>query len=181
MAGKPGEPTPELKTQRIYIPLVDNLTTKTGVEAQITTALRETLSGVKGARVVASESEADYLLLGVLTRYSRSAGSNPITGSETSEKRGGLLENESMAQELRVTLSLEARLLERSPSATGMRRVVWTRNFTESASYTASSRFTERAGSSSAVHLNNSREMIRVKSISEAIAQKILDQVAQDF
>lgn len=166
--------------QRVFVPVVDNITLRTGVEGQMTNALRETLAAMKGLEIVGSEREADFLVIGTINTYTREAGT-PIAGTLDSERTGGLVTSQNTAADIRVTLGLEARLLQRLHDGSGGRRLVWSRSFLQSAAYESSRRFTERQGSSSLSHINQSREMMQVKSLANSLAQQIVDQVVQDF
>lgn len=169
------------QVQRIYIPVIDNLTTRTGAEGTITNALRESLAAVKGAEVVLREDEADYLLLAKLRDYSRgNAGGRARTGDFPSQQRGELADKRETSWDVNVALSLEVELLERIPQSENRRRL-WTRTFTQSGNYEASTRFSERDGSSSASHIHRSREQVQLKTFADGFARQIVDQVVQDF
>lgn len=169
------------QVQRIYIPVIDNLTTRTGAEGTITNALRESLAAVKGAEVVIREDEADFLLLAKLRDYSRgNAGGRARTGDYGSEHRGELSNTRESSWDINLTLSLEVELLERIPQSESRRRL-WTRTFTQSGNYEASPRFSERDGSSSVSHIHRSREQVQLKTFAEGFARQIVDQVVQDF
>ena len=167
--------------QKIFIPVIDNTTTRTGVEISITNALRETLAGVRGAQVVTREQDANFLLLATLKEYSRgNAGTVLLSGDKASQARGGLFDGGGTARDIRVRWVLDVQLLERvSPEA---RRRVWAKTFVQEGTYnTVASRFREDQGSSSLSQIHAARESVRLKSFSEGFARQVLDQVVQDF
>lgn len=169
------------RPQKIFIPVVDNRTTRTGFEALLTNALRETLDGVRGAQVVGREQDADYILLGALKEYSRSNASSPLlTGDGGSQAVGGLADSTGTARDIRVRWVLDVQLLERVSSES--RRRIWQRTFAQEGTYnTIAQRFRKSDGSSSLPQLHASREVVRLKGFSEALARQVLDQVVQDF
>ncbi|MBS1985249.1 MAG: hypothetical protein JST16_13850 [Bdellovibrionales bacterium] len=167
--------------QKVYIPVVDNLTTRTGMEGTLTNSLREALAGAQGIQVVADESQADFFLLGTLTKYVRAFGPNPTTGNIGTEQGGGLMANESTSKNINVTLVMDVRLVQRVKESDKLRRLLWNRTFSQGGTYDASLRFTEREGASSVANINNSREQIQVKALADTLAQQVVDQATQDF
>jgi hypothetical protein len=170
--------------QKLFIPIVDNLTVRTGFEVTLTNALRKSLSTVRGLELVESSDSADYFLLGTLTKHRLEARS-AILGTNLTQGRGGIAENQSTAADLSLTLDLRVQLVERSAEGS-FRRELWTRDFSRSAVVEASTRHdvglnSLSSASYSAPHINASREEIQVRLLSEQLAQLVLDQVVQDF
>ncbi len=170
--------------QSLFVPIVDNITTRGGIEAIVTNALRENLASIRGVELVDNPEEASYLLLGTIRSFSRRSGVSSVTGSPTSAAQGGLAQDQITAAEIHLELVVQMKLVEKVTSAdaaTPLRKLIWDRPFSESANFETSRRFTEATGSSSTVHINDSRELIQVRILSQKIAQKIFDQVVQDF
>jgi hypothetical protein len=167
--------------QRVFIPVVDNFTNRTGVEAVLTSAIRETLSSIRKVEVVQEATQADFKLLVTLVEYSTGHGPNPRRGDSTSAQMGGIGDKQSIAADVSVRLKISARLFERLKDNPDLYRVLWNREFEKVDTYEASDRTTDETGSSSAPHINASREMIQVKLMSYALSQQILDQISQRF
>lgn len=170
----PGEPA------KVYIPVVDNLTTVTGMEPVFTSTLRESMAGLKGVKVVGDSSTANYILLATITDYSRaSVDKGEQTGSNKSAADGGLLNRETTTSDIRLRVQMNARFLKVEPNH--LRKVMWDRSFKQEGNFTASRRILEKEGASSAPHINRSREQIQAKIYADAFAQKVVDQIVQDF
>jgi len=163
---------------RIYIPVIDNLSTKVGVESILTNALRERMSGQPGIELVARPEDAEFILLGALTSYGRKHGIETATGVSETEASGGLRGGSVLAKTIRLSLMMNVRLLQPGDK---IRRELWVRDFLQEATFETSLRFTEAEGSSSAPYINDSRELLQVKRIGEAFAGQVVDQVTQDF
>lgn len=168
------------RVQRVFVPVVDNLSLKTGIESQITTTLRETLSGIKGIELVGSADEAQFLLLASITSLDRGVES-VVTGTPSTQAEGGLANNQVSAGQIKVVLGMNARLVEKAGSDGKLRRQLWSRDFLRDGVYETSRRFSDISGSSSTPQINESRELVQIRVLAEAISQQILDQVVQDF
>lgn len=173
------------KTTRIYVPIVDNLSAEVGPEFVLTSALRETLASVPNLDVVQSPEQADYLLLGRIRSWGRSVVGTATQASAADQGLGGLIEGQVSAADIQVFLNAEFELLENLPesSSTGVRvqKSLWVRKLSDQRNFEAYQRFDELAGSSSAPHINRSREELQLRKVSQSLARKVLDQVAQDF
>lgn len=167
--------------QRVFLPVVDNLTNRSGIEPTVTSALRETLSGVRGIQLVSNVEDADYKLLVTLTDYNTKHGPTPIRGNTETSQSGGLGDKQSVASNISVTLKINARLFEKNKMDTNLYKVVWNREFEKMATFEASNRLTDETGSSSAPFINASREMIQVKMMSYGLGQSLLDQLTLNF
>ncbi len=176
-----GEAATNKKTFHIFVPVVDNLSYRTGFEATITSALRENLAAVKGLDVIRNEEEADYILLATINDYRVLHGKTPVSGSTSSEAAGGLTNKATITADIRLIVVMTVRFVERS-SAGNPQRELWSRPFQKEAVFEASTnRLTEVRGSSSAVHVNNSREATQFKILADNLAKLVVDQVAQAF
>lgn len=164
--------------QRVFIPVVDNRTTRPGLEGVVTNALRERLSSVPGVLIVDSAEDANFLLLGTLSSYGRKFGVSSVTGNPTTASQGGLASNQSTAAEIRIEMGLHVKLVEKSED---LRKIVWTRSFSQGATFETSRRFSEKEGSTSAAQINDSRESIQVGLLAKGLARLVLDQVVQGF
>jgi hypothetical protein len=169
----------------VFVPVVDNLTPRTGIESDLTTALRETLARLPGVEVIQSESNADYLLLARVTQFERSPGPTPVAGTGTTQAGGGLLSGLSTAADIRVKLGAEIRLVHQE-TAQSPRRVLWTRSYASDQLLSASRRqysdIDDTLGaSSSAYYINESRERFSYRGLTQSLANQIVDQVAQGF
>jgi|GEM_PF-2245299 len=173
---------------RIFVPVVDNLTTRTGFEPSVTNALRSAMGGVGGIQLARTEDEADYVLLASVTKY-LTLPATLVSGNAATENIGGLRNPQLTAGAIALTLGMRAQLIERVPNGAQARRVLWERPFEESAAYEASSRFYEsgtvasrrEGGSSSAPYINDSRESLQLRALADRIALQVTDQVVQDF
>ena len=166
---------------RVYVPVVDNLTTKSALEPIVSNAIRNTLSTVAGIKLVNRASDANLVLVATIQSYERKAGLTPVTGTSESEAAGGIAKALGVAGDAKVTLKLSAKMLEQNRGLDGVRRMIWDRPFGADATYQLATRYTESEGSSSAPNINEAREMLQVKTVAEIIAQQIVDQVLQDF
>lgn len=169
----------------VFVPVVDNLTPRTGIEAELTTSLRETMARLPGVDVIQNESSADYLLLVKVTQFERSPGPTPVAGTASTEALGGLTSGLSTAADIRVILGAEFRLLQ-VEQATATRRVLWTRSYSAQQLIAASRRqysdVDDTMGASSSAHyINESRERFSYRGLSQSLASQVVDQVAQDF
>jgi len=172
------------QTQRLFLPVMDNLSVKTGFEGSITSELRKSLSQVSGVELVHSPSNADLFLLGSILKYDLKMRS-PRPGNAASEAGGGLLAGQSTAHDYTLTLEIKFQLIERE-NPPQPKREIWTRVFNAEGSFEASSRLEESgdnlsSGSASAPHINNSREQLLVKQLAQNIADRVLEQIVQDF
>jgi hypothetical protein len=84
-------------TQRLFIPLVDNVTNRTGIESIVTNSLREKFSSQKNIEVVNSEDDGNFKLLVTLTEYSTRFGTDPRRGNPGSAQAGGIGDRQTMA------------------------------------------------------------------------------------
>lgn len=164
--------------QRVFIPVVDNRTTRPGLEALVTNALRERISSVAGVRLVDRPEDANFLLLGTLISYGRKFGVSSVTGTAGTASQGGLASNQSTAAEIRIEMGLQVKLVEKVED---LRKVVWTRSFNQGATFETSRRFSEKEGSTSAAQINDSRESIQIGLLAKGLARLVLDQVEQGF
>jgi hypothetical protein len=164
----------------LFVPVVDNLTTRTGFEADLTTAFREAFAGLRGIQLVSGmDSNPRYLLLISARKFDRAYGGVPVTGTRETQAVGGLSRNEISAAVIRVDFGIEVKLVEVLPG--DLRRVIWNQVFEESGTYDASRRFTEKQGASSNPHINASRETVFLKGVFETLARRAADQTSQDF
>ena len=171
--------------QKIFVPVVDNLTTRPGIEATITNALRDTLSTIKGVQIVNSESEAEFLLLASVFSYEKKKGGSYTTGSEATALAKGLAKDESMAMDINVSMQFSVKFLQKIPNPkqadNEILRQVWVRDFAQQATFEAAQLFEEARGASTAPHINESREILQHRIIAENLAKQVIDQVVQDF
>jgi hypothetical protein len=171
-------------TARVFVPVVDNVSTEVGPEGVLTGAVREALATLHGLEVVNHESQAQFILLGRIRDWGRYMAAPTGRATQEDEDRGGLIRNQTSASDIRVFLNTEFELLEVMPTSTAqvpLRRSLWSRNYRSEANYEAFARFDEASGSSSAPHVNRSRERLQLRQMSERIARQIIDQVSQDF
>ncbi len=173
-----------VETAHVFVPVIDNLSTEVGPEAVLTGAVREALATLRGLEVVNDSSRARFILLGRVRDWGRYTAGTTGASSQDAEDRGGLIRNQTSAANIKVFLDTEFELLEvlaGEPSAIPLRRSLWTRQFRTEANYEAYTLFDEASGSSSAPHINRSRERLQLRKMSERIARQIIDQVSQDF
>ena len=166
--------------------MVDNVTVRTGIEVVVTNAIRDKLAAADGIDVVNSAEAADFYLLGNIVKYNDQFGPTTVVGNPTTSAAGGLGVGKIGAADIQVTLGLSVRLLVKLPDTGAAQRLLWNRKFERSGTFASSTRFASvgngiDAGSSSAMHINSSRELIQIRLLSDLLAQQILDQVAQDF
>ena len=174
-----GKPTKGEK-QRLFIPVIDNLTTRTSNEGEITGILRKNLAAISGIEIVNSAEDAQFLMLGTIKKLETMRGNGLSgAGNPDSEASGGLAANQRTEADIIVTLTLQVRLMERLNA--DLNRQIWIRDFTGSATYTASPRLQESTGSSSAPYINDSRERIQIRSLADSLSKSIIDQAAQNF
>lgn len=165
--------------QSIYIPMIENLSTTVAPESVLTEALREVFATQPGLKVVSSESEAEYILLGRVRQYGTSFATATSPSSAAAQKAGGLVEGQVTAADIKVYMWADFELLENTSAK--LRRSLWTKGIQEEAAFEAYNRQDELSGASSAPHVNRSREYLQLRKISRTVARKILDQVSQDF
>lgn len=171
------------RAQRVYVPLVENMSTQVGPEAVLTNALREEFSIQPGLKVVNSVVEADYILVGKVLNFGSRYKSSTSRASQTSENRGGLARGQVTAADIEVFLNASFSLMERVYSEKGqlLQRQLWVKAVEEEMSIEAFNRFAEAEGASSAPQINRSRVQLQLRNLSEIVARKVLDQVTQDF
>ncbi|NCN40465.1 hypothetical protein GW916_04380 [bacterium] len=165
--------------QSIYIPVIENLSSTVAPESVLTEALREVFSTQPGLKVVSDESKAEYVLLGRVSHYGTRFFNPTSPSSRAAEDAGGLVENQVTAADIKVYLQADFELLENTSA--DMRRSLWSKGIQEETSFEAFNRQNELLGSSSAPHINRSREYLQLRKMSRNMARKILDQVSQDF
>jgi hypothetical protein len=170
--------------QRVFVPVVDNLTQRTGIEQILTSSVREVLSTIQSVDVVTRAEDADFFLWVTIVDYSTSHGPTPIRGTTSTAEAGGLAEGQSLAADIVVKLGVNAKL-QRKPEVSGahatLKPLIWDRYFERSATLEASQRFADLEGSSSAPFINASREKVQIKLLSDGLAQNILDQLIENF
>jgi hypothetical protein len=174
----------DVESARVFVPIVDNLSTEVGPEAVLTSALREAMSTLQGIEVVNSESDARFVLRGRVKEWGRRLSSPTSLSTAQSEARGGLIRNQTTAADIKVSMTADFELLEVQPSsdlAPSVSRRLWQRQFTSESTYEAYNRFEELSGSSSAPFINRSRERLQLRKMSDTMARQIIDQVSQDF
>lgn len=163
----------------VFIPVVDNVTTRTGPENIVTQALREEMASLNGMRVVNSEDEAEFLLLGKITGLSTKSSPDLFRGSTATEAQGGLRDQEVTAKSMIVDLNLEIKFMEKTKNSL---KQVWVKNFKASEGYPVSrDRYTRQRGASSAAYISESRELIQLKLMSEELASQVFEQVSLNF
>lgn len=172
-----------VESARVFVPIVDNMGTEVGPESVLTGAVRESLATLQGLDVVNSEGKANFILLGRVKDWGRSVVSNSSLSTAAAENRGGMIRNQFSAADIKVYMVADFELLEVRASSGDLpvRRRLWTRQFRTEGNYEASALFDEFSGSSSAPHINQSRERLQLRRISETMARQIIDQVSQDF
>jgi hypothetical protein len=174
----------DIDNASIFVPVIDNLSTEVGPEAVLTGSVREAMATLQGVDVVNSQKQARFVLRGRIKRWGRNFGTPTTASSAAAEAAGGLIENQTSAADIKVSLVADFELLELvSPGTNEMPilRNVWKREFRSEGSFEAYNRFDERSGSSSAPFINRSRENLQLRKLSDNIARQIIDQVSQDF
>lgn len=172
----------EDRPQRIYVPVVENMTTRVGPESVLTNAIREELAIQPGIQVVNSEQSADFVLVGQVSSFGSRFKSSTSQASATQEANGGMVQGQVTAADIEVFLGANFRLLEHvNDQGQMLRRLLWVKGVEEELSIEAYNRFSEASGSSSAPHINRSREQLQLRNLSEIVARKVLDQVTQSF
>jgi hypothetical protein len=171
-------------SQKVFIPIVDNLTVKTGFEGVLTSAVRKAMAKVSGVELVSSPQDANFYLLGSVLSYELNTNSTR-QGTAESASLGGLADRQSSALDLKLKMKVRFQLVERVDNS-GTKKEIWSRIFATDGTFEASPRLNVsgndlQAGAEFAPHINDSRELIQVKILSEAIASRVLDQVTQDF
>jgi hypothetical protein len=170
---------------RIYVPIVDNLSSEVGPELILTSALRESLAAIPNVVLVQKPEQADYLLLSRIRNWGRSVVGKTAQATAGDQAVGGLIEGQVSAADIQVFLEAEFELLENlsEASADGVRvqKTLWVRNLSDRRNFEALQRFDEVSGSSAAPHVNRSREELQLRKVAQSIARQVLDQVAQDF
>lgn len=174
-----GGTAPSSGIQRIYIPMVENITTQVASEDVLTEALREVFSTQPGLEIVNSEKNANFILLGRVQEYGTKFFSPTSPSSANSESLGGLVEGQVTAADIKVFMTADFELLENVSET--LRRSLWSKSLRGEASFEAYNRFDEASGATSAPHINRSRSLLQLRKVSKVMAQKILDQVSQDF
>lgn len=181
------------RVPRLFVPVVDNRTTRTGFEPTVTNSFRNALNGVSGVTMARDENEADYILLTTVTTYDTSPESL-VAGNAATQIAGGLRSNLLSASTIRLNVEVQAKLVEKAPGSGMARRVLWDRVFQQAGVYEASNRYFESAslppkigaprsqgGSSSSPNINDSRENLQLKALADKMAQQLVDQVVEDF
>jgi hypothetical protein len=174
----------DIESARVFVPIVDNLSTEVGPEAVLTGALREALSTLQGIEVVNSESDARFVLRGRVREWGRRLSSPTSLSTAEAEARGGLIRNQTTAADIKVSMIADFELLEvqsSTDSAPSVSRRLWQRQFSSEGTYEAYNRFEELSGSSSSPFINRSRERLQLRKMSDSMARQIIDQVSQDF
>ena len=168
-------------TQRLFIPLVDNVTNRTGIESIVTNSLREKFSSQKNIEVVNSEDDGNFKLLVTLTEYSTRFGTDPRRGNPGSAQAGGIGDRQTMAGNIILKLKIRAKLVERVQLKPDIYRIAWIKEYEQEGSFEASNRYTDEEGVSSSPYINLSRELIMTKTLSASLGQTIIDQAVQNF
>jgi len=174
----------DVENARVFVPIIDNMTAEVGPEAVLTGAVREAMSTLRGIEVVNEEQRARFMLLGRVREWGRRSAAASRSATVVEQDRGGLIEKQTTAADIRVFLVVEFELSEIIPSGTSqtsVKRNLWKRQFKSDASFDAYAYHDELAGSSSAPHINRSREDLQLRQMADGIARQIIDQVSQDF
>lgn len=173
---------------RVFIPIPENLTTRTGPELAIVRALRERFSGIRGVEIVGRPEEADVFLLGRIKSIKLVQSGAPILGTGDSAAAGGISAGQAFSTAYAVSLALDVELVElvQRGQLNGPKRTLWLKSFRKESAYPASGRTLVSgnridAGSASAAHINESREKIFWEVMADELTVQILDQVAQEF
>lgn len=173
---------------RLFVPIPDNLTLRTGPELFLAKALRENLSQVNGIQVVDSESQADFILLGtVVANDLRSRKDAVYLGDASTAAAGGLSVGQTSASSFELEIGFRVKMLKIiSKEKLAPRNLLWNQEYLKAISFGASSRFEKNSdsasgGSSSATHINESREKLYTEILADQIAKDVLDQVTQSF
>ncbi len=157
---------------KVYVPVVDNLSARHGLEAALTSRLRERLVQLGQYRLVQSPDQAERVLLVQISQWSRRPGPTLITGDASSAGRGGLASRQVIAGDFVMNLEVQAEFVEKLP---GLNRQVWRKSFSRSQIFEASRRFEDPATSAQASLVNQSREEIQSRQLVDAIVQLIED------
>ncbi len=172
---------------RLFVPIPDNLSSRSGVEVLLAKSLRENLSQIGGVVIVDNENDADFMLLGTVLKNRILNIGGPYIGSAGSQAQGGLAQGQKVASTFEITIEFSVKMIQLpQPGVLDFRRELWTRQYAKSINYAASPRFDKSgdsvtAGSSSAPFINASREKLYSEVLSEQISKMVIDQVLADF
>ncbi len=171
--------------QRVFIPVLDNRSSKPGMEVHFTSALRNALADLKGLKVTDRADEADFLLLGSVQSYERTRGGGVRTGDAVTAAAGEISAGQNVATDIRLRMNIEMRFLEKIypdlKNPAELRRTLWTKEFDVDNTFEASSLYSEARGSSSAPNINEARETLQIQTMAENLARQVVDQVMQNF
>ena len=169
---------------RIFVAIADNETNSSGMEAELPAALARVIAGLNNVRLVDSEGEANLILAPRVTGFRRGPGLGTLQGTSDTASAGGLALGAVTAREFKVVADVELDLYEVPATipATGPAwRKVWTRRFEAEGNYDSSLRLIPSKGSSSSSIINQSRDRLLRRTLSEDIARKVREQVFQGF
>jgi len=162
--------------KKVYLPLPDNTSMKTGIDHEYYVALRNRIAAIRELQLVDRKSDADQVLLIDFKEAVLRRGPTSFTGTSITESSGGLAQGAYTAASLilRVNVDLESR----SPE---LGSLLWKRGFKKSIQFEASNRLLESEGASSAPMINESREIILHRQLAVDFARMAVDQLIEEF
>ena len=166
--------TPE-KTLRVFVPVLENRTTRPIDLNEITSVFKENLESIRGVIVVNGRDEADVVLLGSVVQYDRGWGPTAYKGTQSTEAAGGLKRDALSASTARIHLGIT---LEKR-GADGA--LLWSSNFVETELYELNNRLTLSEASAAMPQLHASRESLLLKKLTERIFLRSRAQIVDDF
>ncbi len=177
----------DIQEVKLFIPIPDNRTLRGGVEVYLARYLRENLALVDSINIVSSEKDADLLLLGTIYKMDLKSVGGGIRGSQDSEAAGGLSRGQRMASDFELTLGASFSMVQKLGSQKGLpKRTLWNQNYEKGITFPASRRYTQLGdsldgASSSAPHINSSRERLFSEVLADQLSKSVIDQVLSDF
>jgi hypothetical protein len=181
-----GVPASVEQPYRIFVPVADNLTNLVGLEAELPSAMARVIAGLSNMTLVNDQSKANLILAPRITNLERGRGLGTLQGSSETASAGGLAQGAVTAREFTVTAEVKLDLFVMSDGAQSQGQgeawtKVWTRSFSSTGNYASSLRLIPSRGSSSSSIINQSRERLVLRTMSDDIARKVRDQVFQGF
>jgi len=154
------------------VPLADNTSGRAGLEALLTSRIRERLARHGSYRLVTSPEESERTLLVQISKWARERGPSLVTGSEASSEAGGVGNRQVTAGDFLLNAVVDVEWVENLP---GLRRQIWKKSFSRSQIFEASRRFDSAATSANAPLVNDSREEVLAGPLVDAIVVLIED------
>lgn len=160
---------------RVFVPVIENGTSRALDLNIITGLLRETIEETRGVSLVNSAEKSDIVLAGKIIQYDRTWGPAAFKGTTETQSLGGIKKDYLSAESAVVTFGIELTKLS------AKKELIWRGKFVERDSYQLSDRLQLNQGSAITPQIHTSREELLLSKLSSRIFRRAKAQIVDEF